>query len=249
MISFVTYKWQQPGSPRVFMSEHVNVLYAQVRRHYPRPFRFICVTDDAEGLDEGIESLSLPVRFDDVPSPQGERFPSCYCRLWNFSKEAQILGDRILSLDLDCVILDDLRPLVDRDEDFVGWCDERSDGGSRIAGGIYLLRTGSMTDVWDEFDPMLSPAKHFAAWFSGSDQGWMSYFLKNKDIGKWRQDAGLVKINWTPQGAKKLPKGARIVFTNGTKPPWSAQTQNSYPWTKEHWRIRACKNLNGSTGP
>lgn len=243
MISIVTYKWQQPGSPRMFSSEHVNVLYAMVTRHYPRPFRFICVTDDAAGLDEGIESIPLPVRFDDVPSPQGLRFPSCYCRLWNFSKEAQRLGERILSLDLDCVILDDLRPLVDREEDFVGWCDERSDGGSRIAGGIYLLRTGSMTQVWDNFYPQTSPAEHSTAGFRGSDQGWMSFQLSAEigfpriwKLGKWTKADGLTKINWTPEGATKPPKGARIVFTSGAKPPWSKETQLKYPWVREIWK-------------
>lgn len=235
MISFVTYKWQQPGSPRLFTSEHVNTLFAQVTRHYPREFRFICVTDAAAGLDEGIESLSIPVRFDDVPSPQGQRFPSCYCRLWNFSREAQILGERILSLDLDCVILDDLRPLVDREEDFVGWCDERSDKGKRIAGGIYLLTTGSMTHVWETFNPRTSPREAFEACFRGSDQGWMSYKIEPK--GRWTKADGLTKINWTPQGAKKPPKGARIVFTSGAKPPWSKDAQSKYPWVREAWKV------------
>ena len=38
----------------------VNRLAAQVRRNLARPHRFICFTDDAAGLDAGVEPLPLP---------------------------------------------------------------------------------------------------------------------------------------------------------------------------------------------
>lgn len=234
-ISFVTWKWQTADIKRVFSSDHVNVLYAMVARHYPRPFRFICITDDAEGLDGRIETLLMPVRFDDIISPQGARFPNCYCRLWAFSREATILGERILSLDIDCVVLNDLRPLVDRDEDFVGWCDAEQFNQGKIAGGIYLLKTGSMPHIWEDFYPESSPQEAFGRGNQGSDQGWMSYKMY-PPAGKWNGGDGLIKINWTPAGASKAPK-ARIVFTNGVKPPWSKELQAVYPWVKDTWRL------------
>lgn len=233
MISFVTWKWRDPnGSQRKFLSRHVNVLYAMVARHYPRPFRMICITDDPEGLDERIETLPMPVRFDNIQSPQGERFPSCYCRLWAFSREATVLGERILSIDIDVVILGDLRPLVDRDEDFVGWCDKRFQE-NKIAGGAYLLRTGSMSHVWEDFDPQTSPARAFAAGNFGSDQGWMSFMIARPPTFT----DGLTKINWTRKYSRIAPVGARMVFTSGAKPPWSKEQKHSYPWIKEHWRL------------
>jgi hypothetical protein len=235
MISFVTWKWHNPNSSRrKFRSKHVNVLYAMIRRHYPRPYRAICITDDAEGLDPGIEALPMPVRFDNIKSPHGERFPSCYCRLWSFSREATILGERILSLDIDVVILGDLRPLVDREEDFVGWCDQRF-GWGKIAGGVYLLRTGTHPYIWEDFDPLVSPAQAAAAGNRGSDQGWMS-FKMYPPPGKWDNGAGLTKINWTPH-SRQAPQGVRMVFTSGAKPPWSKEAKHSYPWVKEHWRL------------
>lgn len=243
-ISFVCWKWRAEGSARVFESKHVNIVRAMVERWYPRPFRFICVTDDPAGLDARIEAISMPVRFDHIKNPSGANFPSCYSRLWNFSADARVLGARIFQLDIDCVITGDLRPLVDRSEDFVGWCDARfveHDGQpqNKIAGGAYLLKTGSFLDVWTEFDKK-SASRAFEAGNRGSDQGWMSYKLFNLNsgrVGKYTAKDGLMKINWTSPLATRPPKSARIIFTNGNKPPWSRDMRLRYPWIREHWTL------------
>ncbi|MEM9422589.1 MAG: hypothetical protein AAF986_08800, partial [Pseudomonadota bacterium] len=39
---------------------YVNKLYNGVKRNIDRPFRFICFTDDAEGLADGVEAHPLP---------------------------------------------------------------------------------------------------------------------------------------------------------------------------------------------
>jgi hypothetical protein len=235
VISFICWKWRAEGNRRAFSSEHVNVLYRMVARFYSKPFRFICITDEAFGLDEPVEAMPMPVRFDAIQNPSGARFPNCYCRLWNFSRQAAaLLGARICQLDIDLVITGELEPLIDREEDFVGWTDERF-GWKKIAGGIYLLRTGAFTEIWDEFDPVRSPLEAFAAGFAGSDQGWMSYRMF-PPAGQWSASDGLVKINWTPAKAKTPPAGARVVFTSGVKPPWNRETRKIYPWIDDHWR-------------
>jgi hypothetical protein len=233
MISFVCWKWQVPGKRRAFESLHVNVLRAMVARHYPEPHRFICITDDPTGLDPDIEAIPCPVHFDEVASPHGARFPSCYRRLWVFSRQArELLGRLIFCMDIDCVVLRDLRPMIARrPEKFVGWCDERF-GWNKIAGGVYMLETGTMTHVWDDFDPSTSPAIAHAAGNGGSDQGWMSYKMYPPP-GRWT--SGLVKINWTTPHVRAAPS-ATIVFTSGYSPPWSADVQRMYPWIKDHWK-------------
>ena len=254
-LTFVTWKWRAPErkipiepalGKRGFKSEQVNVLYAMIARHYPRPFRLICITDDADGLDPRIEATPIPqsaAQFLSLINPLGERFPNCYCRLWNFSHEAAaLLGERIFQIDIDVVITGDLRPLIDRDEDFIGWSDKHFEK-NKIAGGAYLLKTGSLKDIWEDFDPVSSPARAFAAGFKGSDQGWMSYKIGNRqratgngaEIGYWR-DAGLVKLNWTQRGARVPPRGVRLVFTSGVKPPWAKETRAKYPWVREAWK-------------
>ena len=39
---------------------YVNVLYSGVKRHLDPPFRFVCLTNETEGLDPGIETFPIP---------------------------------------------------------------------------------------------------------------------------------------------------------------------------------------------
>lgn len=237
MISVVCWKWRGWDPERQFGAPHVNVLRAMVARHLPQPHRFICITDDPHGLDPRIEVVPMPAQtFAALRSPHGPRFPSCYRRLWVFSEEAKrVLGERVLCIDIDVVICAPLAPLIDREEPFVGWCDARF-AWNKIAGGVYLLRTGALSYVWDDFHPERSPELARAAGCGGSDQGWMSFRIYPPP-GRWRPEDGLVKIGWTPHHATQAPPGARIVFTSGRNPPWSPDTQRRYPWITKHWAL------------
>jgi hypothetical protein len=237
MISFVVWKWAQPGSSRVFLSEHVNVLRAMIQRHYRGSWRMVCVTDDPEGLDPRIHVVPMPVKFEELQNPHGPRFPNCYRRLWNFSREAKdILGERIFSIDIDVIISGDLTPLVERDEPFVGWHDRRRFGmGNKIAGGVYLLQAGAHPQVWEEFDPATSPKIALDAGYSGSDQGWMSYKLFPPKAF-WEEKDGLVKIKWMGP-VTKPPPHIRIISTGGHVPPWDPVEQERYPWIKDFWTL------------
>lgn len=244
MISFVVWKWAGPDPARSFASAHVNVLRASIARHYRRPHRLICITDDAAGLDPRIEALPVPsTRLDHVPAPRetvaaagGRRFPSCYRRLWNFSSEAAaLLGPRIVALDIDVIIYGALEPLLDREADFVGWCEPRF-RWQKIAGGVYMLRTGTHPEVWDRFDPDRSPALARAAGLHGSDQAWISHLLF-PPAAQWSSRDGVVKLGWLAQGAKAPPDSVRLIFTAGYAPPWCSKIQRRYPWIQKHWTL------------
>lgn len=249
MISFVCWKWQAPGSKREFLDVHVNVLRAMIARHYAGPHRLVCVTDDPSGLDPRIVAVPMPSQtFERLVNPsqyavvRGRRvlsdkeFPNCYRRLWNFSREARaVLGGRIFSIDVDVVVCGDLAPLVARPAEFVGWCDPRF-GWNKIAGGAYMLTTGSHPEVWETFDPDRSPAVAAAAGNGGSDQGWMSHVLFPPG-DRWGPASGLSKIGWHAKRSLVTPKGARLVFTAGNVPPWHPAVQKAHPWILQHWRL------------
>lgn len=245
MITFVTWKWKPPASsgPRLFLSEHVNVLRAMIESHAPFEHRLVCVTDDTQGLDPRVEAYPMPEKtFAELVNPHQEQydrrqawghkkyFPSCYRRLWMFSREATALGERVFALDIDVIVTGDLTPLVERSEDFVGWVDDKA---PKLKGGAYLLRTGTRTDVWDEFDPVTSPALAARAGGTGSDQAWMTYKLFPPS-GSWGVEDGLCKINWLRAGPEP---STRLVFTAGHSPPWSTGTQRRYPWVTSYWRM------------
>ena len=238
-LTFVTWKWRGPDPARQFPSHAVNALYAMIVRHYHAPFRLVCLTDDFSGLDGKIDAVPLPVtKADALLAPNttfAKTFPSCFRRLWLFSEEAKALGARICLLDIDVIILEDITDLVDgKTADFVGWCGK--DGLSKIAGGMWLLTTGSHTDVWDAFDPQSSPALAYTAGHRGSDQGWLSYMLYPPQE-RWTMADGIYKMTWLRKSGQRPPPEVKMVFTTGLDAPWTPRCQLGHSWVRDYWRL------------
>src|SRR5690606_29567076 len=169
-------KWATPGYRASFTSEHVNTLRRMVERHYPVPHRFLCITDDPSGLDDGIESCPIWDDYRAVPNPSGGGRPGCYLRLKLWAPEmAEILGPRWVMLDLDCVITGDLRPLFDRPEDVVMWQSPTKEWPYN--GAFMMANSGARPKVWEEFDPNKSPRITSARGYRGSDQAWLSHII------------------------------------------------------------------------
>ncbi|WP_295044605.1 hypothetical protein [uncultured Paracoccus sp.] len=99
----LTMKW---GT--LYSAADVNRLAAQVRRNLARPHRFICFTDDAQGLDPGIEALPLPELG--LPPGHGD---TRWRKLAVFRRNLAGLSGTALFLDIDLVVVDDLSPFFD----------------------------------------------------------------------------------------------------------------------------------------
>lgn len=235
MLSVITWKWTPPpGYRSTFGPETVNVLARMVRRHYARPHRFLCVTDDARGLDAAIEVVPDRHDFAGVPNPHGGRNPSCYRRLRLFAPDAaETFGERFVSLDLDCVITGDLGPLWDRPEDVVFWGD--TNPTTAYNGSMMLLRAGARPQVWTRFNPRTSPIASKRAGCFGSDQGWISYCLGPREP-KWTTADGVYSFRTHVAPARRLPMNARVVMFHGQHDPWDRTVQQQHPWVKEHWQ-------------
>ncbi len=107
--SILTMKW---GT--LYSSEDVNRLYRQVSRNLARPHRFICFTDDAKGLDPGIEAQALP----ELGLPEGHA-DTRWRKLALFRPDLGGLSGTALFLDIDLVVVDDLSPFFDHPGDFL----------------------------------------------------------------------------------------------------------------------------------
>lgn len=242
MIAIVTWLWR---GERDYRAEHANVLGAMLRRHMTVPFRLICITDEPGDFDAGVEALPTPpaaAALAALKTPEGGRFPSSYRRLWLFSAEARTLAPRVLLTDIDVVVTGDLAPLVDRDDDFVGWRPGQSWGNDkhRLAGGTWLLRTGSKTAVWDDFAGPPSIAEARRAGYRGSDQAWISYKL-NGTVPVWPAGSGIYSIRDMTRDDRRVrtdapPADARVVHFNGRGKPWDGPTADQHPWVREHYR-------------
>lgn len=235
MISVVCFKWKpRHGYRSTYPAEVVNTLRSMVQRHYPWPHRFICVTDDARGLDEDIEAVPLWDDYAEVPNPSFKTGPSCYRRLKVFSRDiGEVLGERFVCIDLDTVIVGDLRPLFDRTEDFIAW--RNPDPRWPLNGSMFMLTAGARPEVWEGFDPKTSPATSHAARCYGSDQGWMSYVLGTGEA-TWGPEDGVYSYDMEIRKlGNHLPENARVVMFHGRHDPWMPVVHKVAPWVSEHY--------------
>lgn len=236
-LTIATFKWcPPPGYRSTFGPETVNVLAKMVGRHYARPHRVVCITDDPAGLDPEIAVVPLWSDHAHVPSPHGGKNPSCYRRLRTFSPEmVDVLGPRFVVVDLDVVLVGDVAPLWDRPEDFVIWGDTHPT--THYNGSMLLMTAGARRQVWDRFDADTSPRLAMAAGCFGSDQGWISYCLGGGEA-RWSCADGVYSyrnhLRPDPVTRKKLPENARIVMFHGRHDPWGEEAQG-LSWVRRHY--------------
>ena len=106
----LTMKW---GT--LYGAEYVNVLHHACRENIEGDFRFVCLTDDASGLDDGIEAFPIP----DMGLAPEDYGPGAWPKLAVFKRTLYDLHGRALFIDLDMVILGDLTPFFEVEGDFV----------------------------------------------------------------------------------------------------------------------------------
>lgn len=238
MINIICWKWGAfKGFRTTFTSYNVNVLYDMVKRNTTIPFSFTCITDDASGIYPEINILSIWEEHKDIKNPNNPKKPSCYRRLMAFSKDFP-LGGRIVSMDLDCVVVGNIDSILLREEDFI--CLEGSANNTPYNGGLWSLKSGSRPQVWDNFDAETSPQRTKALGFVGSDQGWISYILGGGEAVFTKKDGVYIfRERFMKSREKKLPNNAKIIMFPGRIDPWSAPIKNKYNWIGEHYRLES----------
>ena len=234
-LTFVCWRWQPGAGYRsTFGPETVYALREMIARHYQRPHRFVCVTDEPHAVP-GIEAITIWSDHDNVPSPIGHSYPSCYRRLKLFAPEAgQMFGPKVVSIDLDMVIVGRLEPLFDVDVDFKIWGESDFPGRQAYNGSLWMLRTGTRPRVWTEFNPKTSPSIAHHAGSRGSDQGWINFILGKKEA-TWSRKDGV--YSWRKHVARlggRLPDDARVVAFHGKEDPWNYRMQQ-IPWIQQHY--------------
>lgn len=97
--NFICLKW---GTR--YPAKYTNILYKSVQRHTTKPFRFVCVTDDPSGLDEGIDIQPI------APNPgyPEDEWPNIFLKLAIFQDGFANLSGPTLFLDVDVVIMDNI---------------------------------------------------------------------------------------------------------------------------------------------
>jgi hypothetical protein len=103
--TILCFKWGS-GYP----CKYTNILYRALTDIMDEPFDFVCMTDDAVGLAEGIRAIEFPP----FAMKKSDWAKGMWPKLCAFAPDIFAPGTPIIMMDVDVVILRDLSPLFDR---------------------------------------------------------------------------------------------------------------------------------------
>uniref|UniRef100_UPI0035AD81A5 hypothetical protein n=1 Tax=Paenirhodobacter enshiensis TaxID=1105367 RepID=UPI0035AD81A5 len=238
-VLILTMKWGTLYGP-----DYVNNLARGVRQNLSRPHRFICFTDDATGLDAGIEALPLP----DLGLPPGHK-DSRWRKLALFRRDLAGLSGTALFLDLDLVVTGSLDPFFDlpgefliiRDDDLFRPKPLRKLNPARDAflhsvgnSSVFRYTVGAQAYILDAF--LADPAAATAG-YEISQQFQSAQLAKHGQLAYWpRGWCVSFKNDVVPRGFASylhdpaLPEGARIVVFAGNPKMDVALTGGGQKW-------------------
>lgn len=244
MLSVIAYFWIDPSRKRSYQitPEDVRIWDRMVARNLTIPHRRICVTHRPDLIDF----------METAPLDTTKHVPgTCLVKLMHWRKDiAPILGERIVCMDVDCVVTGNLDPLFDRPEPVVLWKNPNyAEGGRRgfYQGSMQLLTAGSRPFLFDDFDK--HALRTLNRRFGGAEQCWISERLNTEypmpgwewTEPHWTEADGVYGAGRLFGGrmgegvTTELPENARIVFTPGDRAPSQPEVQKAHPWIADFW--------------
>jgi hypothetical protein len=162
-------KWGTKYGP-----EYVNRLYAMARQHLSGDFRFICLTDDAQGIRPEVECFPIPPL--NIRLAPGQR-DGAWKKLTTFEADLYGLKGVALFLDLDVVIVGGLDEFFTQPGQFLIIHDYPRAWrfGKRIVGNssVYRFTLGAHADALNYFRAHIEAVQ---AQYR-NEQEYLSYFL------------------------------------------------------------------------
>lgn len=250
-LTFVSWLWSgnTMGRDRVpYVADHVNRLDSGLHRNVTLPFEHVCVTDMPAGIAPHIRIVPM--------WPDLVGYGRCYRRLKVFDPAMRdVLGPRIVSIDLDTVITGNIDHLFTRPEPFVIWGDPSRMQHTPYCGSLFMLEIGYRPDVFTAFDHGVATNLRKTHGAIGSDQAWMGHVIK--DAATWGKAEGVysfrldikLKIPMRARGMiagrngpprvfrdGSLPDKTRIVFFHGAEDPSQTHLHVHHKWISEHWQ-------------
>jgi len=242
-------KWGKKYSP-----EYVNILYRMVKRNMTRPFRFICLTEHPEGIDRGIDVLPIPP-FED-PAPEYYRYCQAWRKLSLFAETLYDIQGKILFLDLDVVIVDNIDCFFDYSEKLA--IIENWSQPNRLIGqaSAFCFEAGQYPRLLDRYqreqENVVKANRTEQVYITRElGKGNFDYFPDDwcKSFKFHCLPGGILNSFITPRMA---PKNAKIIVFHGNPNPidaingvWGApvpwykkfyKTVKPTPWVKDHWQ-------------
>ncbi len=241
----ICIKWGTKYAP-----DYVNKLWAMVRRHLRGDFRFICLTDDTQGIRSEVECFPIPpVEIRPEAAGVNDR---AWRKLTTFSRdlsEKYGLQGTALFLDLDVVVVGSLDDFFTYPGEFLIIKDYRRPWRVTGNSSVYRYEIGAHTDVLDHFRTYeVKIRKRFR-----NEQTYLSDYLHKQGKLKywpaaWCPSFKYHSIPVWPTNywrAPFVPEGARIMIFHGEcNPPDALAGRRNrrfryiqpVRWVDEHWR-------------
>ncbi|MGB0372873.1 MAG: glycosyltransferase [Opitutales bacterium] len=233
----ICMKWGTKYGPH-----YVNRLYRHVSKNLSGDYRFICFTDDASGIDEGVEVFPIPEMDLDPNEPE---------RGW---KKLTILGEteanmkgQVLFLDIDIIVRAPIDQLFEHPGEFLiiqDWLRKHRQIGNS---SVFRFKAGAHADVLDYFVKNPQKVKNWVR----HEQAYLTYKVRETtEVTYWperwcvsfkRQCIPPVPICWFKETQE--PEDACIVVFHGHPNPPDAiagigkgfRQFRPAPWVAKYW--------------
>lgn len=220
MLTLVSWLWGSGVHREVYSGRDVVRLDNALRSYVSQPYRHICITDRPEEIPAPIETYRLWPELSDLGG--------CYRRLKLFNHPD--FEGRIVSLDLDSIIVDDLDPLFDRPEPLVLWQSRTTQ--SLYNGSMFMFDSRYNKDIYNTFS--LDRLAEQRDSLVGTDQAWLSIVRPNAAVWTPERDGVVAYKQHVRHG---LTDNARIVFFPGTIKGHMKHVQERHDWARDYYNI------------
>lgn len=243
-LTVACYFWLDKARQRSYqvLPDHIRVWNSMIERNLTIPHRRVCITHRPDLIDF----------METVPIDPTKHVPgTCAVKLMAHKPGFNALGDRFCLMDVDCVVTDNLNPVLDRPEPVVLWKNPNyTEGGRRgfYQGSMQLYTAGVLPQLWEDFDPRTTP-RMLNRRFGGAEQAWISERLNKAwpeegwewNISYWDESDGVYGAGRLFDGKidngvqSELPENARIVFFPGNREPSQPEVRKAHPWIEEFY--------------
>ena len=234
----VCMKWDD-----AFPAGYVNVLYRAVSCHLVRPHRFICFTDDASGIDPGIETHPLPYGG----LSEARRRHGGWLKLSLFRPHLFKESGPVLFMDLDVAVVGALDPFFDMEphhplriiRDWRPWPQSLYRGPGTIGNSSVLrFEVNGQPQIFERF--VASPEDAFAGFrneqrFLTEHATGLSYWPEDWCRSFKRHCLGPPPFR--PFRRPRIPDGTRVVVFHGRPKPLDLlDGSRRVDWVADYWR-------------
>jgi len=189
--------------------DYVNCLKSMIGRHTSEMPRLICFTDEATGIEPGVE-------IHDLPDPE---FKGWWNKVSLFHARENLpdVGDRMLYFDLDVVLTGNIDRLLTYDSDFAIMDNDYVPGFNT---SVFLLKTGSRPEIRTEFTAQIADE------YDG-DQDWVATMAPDGEL--W---PAMWCVPYRLRAAQQPPPDTKVVVFSGRPNP----ADHPSGWVTEYWR-------------